>query len=101
MLAFGVIYGAIIPLNDPKSILKRVLILITAYLPQVGGSELAIKNITDRLPGISFDLITSRPSKKLPEYERMGSVNVYRVGGSLGLSSFYCPRIFFSYCCFF
>ena len=30
----------------------------------------------------------------------MGSVNVYRVGGSLGLSSFYCPRIF-SYCCFF
>ena len=84
-----------------KSILKRVLILITAYLPQVGGSELAIKNITDRLPGISFDLITSRPSKKLPEYERMGSVNVYRVGGSLGLSSFLLPKNFFPIAVFF
>lgn len=78
----------------------RVLILTTAYLPQVGGSELAIKNTTDRLPGIFFDLITSRPpaggSKKLPEYEKMGNVNVYRVGSLLSLSSFLLPKNFFS-----
>src|SRR3989344_7783579 len=73
---------------------SRVLILTTAYLPQVGGSELAIKNITDRLPNIDFDLITSRPSKNLPEHEKIGHVNVYRVGNSFNLSSFLLPKNF-------
>lgn len=72
----------------------RVLILSTAYLPQIGGSELAIKNITDRLPDISFDLITSRPSKKIPAFEKIGNVNVYRTGGLLGLFSFLLPKNF-------
>lgn len=73
---------------------SRVLILSTAYLPQIGGSELAIKNITDRLPGISFDLITSRPSKKIPAFEKIGNVNVYRTSGLLGLFSFLLPKNF-------
>ena len=80
---------------------SRVLILTTAYLPQVGGSELAIKNITDRLPEISFDLITSRPSKNIPEYEKMGDVNVYRVGNSIGLFSFLLPKNFLPLAVFF
>ncbi len=88
-----------------KSTPRRVLILTTAYLPQVGGSELAIKNITDRLPGIYFDLITSRPSagesKNFPEYEKIGNVNVYRVGNSLGLSTFLLPKNFFPVAVFF
>ena len=84
-----------------KSTPRRVLILTTAYLPQVGGSELAIKNITDRLPGIYFDLITSRSSKNLPEYEKIGNVNVYRVGNSIGLSTFLLPKSFFPIAVFF
>lgn len=80
---------------------SRVLILTTAYLPQVGGSELAIKNITDRLPGVCFDLITSHPSKNLPEYEKIGNVNVYRVGNSLTLFSFLLPKNFFPIAVFF
>ena len=83
----------------PKT--SRILILTTAYLPQVGGSELAIKNITDRLPGVCFDLITSRPSKNIPEYEKMGDVNVYRVGSSISLSSFLLPKNFFPVAVFF
>ncbi|OGM98974.1 MAG: hypothetical protein A2915_03365 [Candidatus Yanofskybacteria bacterium RIFCSPLOWO2_01_FULL_41_34] len=83
---------------------SRVLILTTAYLPQVGGSELAIKNITDRLPGIYFDLITSRPpsaptggggSKNIPAFEQMGNVNIYRVGNSFSLLNFLLPKNFF------
>src|SRR3989344_1195136 len=74
--------------------LKRVLILTTAYLPQIGGSELAIKNITDRLSEIRFDLITSRLSKDVPEYEKNGNVNVYRVGQTIGLFSFLLPKNF-------
>ncbi len=88
-----------------KSTLRRVLILTTAYLPQVGGSELAIKNITDRLPGIYFDLITSRPpaggSKNLPEYEKIGNVNVYRTGNLFSLFSFLLPKNFLPLAIFF
>jgi len=80
---------------------SRVLILTTAYLPQVGGSELAIKNITDRLPGINFDLITSRPSKNLPEYEKIGNVDVYRIGNLFSLSSFLLPKNFLPIAVFF
>ena len=80
---------------------RRVLILTTAYLPQVGGSELAIKNITDRLPEVHFDLITSRPSKDFPKYEKMGTVNVYRVGNQLSLLSFLLPKNFFPIAVFF
>ena len=84
-----------------KSTPTRVLILTTAYLPQVGGSELAIKNITDRLPGINFDLITSRPSKNLPEYEKIGNVDVYRIGNLFSLSSFLLPKNFLPIAVFF
>ena len=84
-----------------KSTPIRILILTTAYLPQVGGSELAIKNITERLPEISFDLITSRPSKNLPEYEKIGNINVYRVGNLIGLFSFLLPKNFLPVAVFF
>ncbi len=79
----------------------RVLILTTAYLPQVGGSELAIKNITERIPNVSFDLITSRPGKDLPAYEKLGNLNVYRVGGSFSLFSFLLPKNFLPVAVFF
>ena len=38
----------------------RVLILTTQYLPHIGGSELAIYNLTKRLPDIQFDIVTSK-----------------------------------------
>ncbi len=58
----------------------RILIFSTAYLPFVGGAELAIKEITERLPGISFSLITARFKRDVPAHERVGNVEVYRVG---------------------
>jgi glycosyltransferase involved in cell wall biosynthesis len=73
---------------------RRILILTTAYLPKVGGSELAIKNITDRLSEFDFDLITSRFSPDVPAYEKVGNVNVYRVGNSLSRFSFLLPKNF-------
>ena len=71
---------------------SRILILSTAYLPHIGGSELAIKNITDRINNFEFDLITARLSD-LPEYERIGNVNVFRVGGFLSMSKFILPKL--------
>ncbi len=71
---------------------RKVLIFSTAYYPFVGGAEVAVKEITDRLTplggkDIQFDMITARLERKpvqrqggSPKFERIGNVNVYRVG---------------------
>ncbi len=62
---------------------KRILIFSFVYYPRfIGGAEIAVKEITDRIPpgDIEFDLIALRLDKKLPKYEKIGNVNVYRIG---------------------
>lgn len=62
--------------------MRRVLIFSLAYVPYVGGAELAIKEITDRLSPneFSFDMITLRFDRKLPAVEKIGNVTVHRIG---------------------
>lgn len=65
----------------PTNTKPRVLIFSTAYYPFVGGAEVAIKEITDRLKGeFEFDLITAKLQKDLPDNEKIGAVNIYRLG---------------------
>src|SRR3989344_2823 len=59
---------------------KRILIFSIAYYPIVGGAELAVRNITDRLLSCEFDLISCRFNRHQPRQEKIGNVNVYRVG---------------------
>lgn len=59
---------------------KNILIFSTAYMPLVGGAELAIKEITDRISEYDFFMITTRFSRAHPAYERIGHIDVYRVG---------------------
>src|SRR3989344_4669151 len=62
---------------------KRILILSLAYYPElVGGAEVAIKEITDRFSNEEtvFDMVTLRLNSKLPKFEKIGNVNVYRIG---------------------
>jgi glycosyltransferase involved in cell wall biosynthesis len=59
---------------------KRILIFSTAYLPLVGGAELAVKNITDLIGDFDFDLITARIRRDLPKYEKIGRIGIYRTG---------------------
>ena len=62
---------------------KKILLFSIVYLPNfVGGAEIAIKEITDRIdPGkLSFDMLTLRADKKDPSFERVGNINVYRIG---------------------
>lgn len=63
---------------------KRILIFSLAYHPFVGGAELAIKEITDRIPrgAYEFDMITLRFDSALPKTERVGHVLVHRIGFS-------------------
>ena len=63
---------------------KRVLIFSLTYHPYIGGAEVAVKEITDRIDPneYQFDMITLRFNSKLPEVERIGNVTVYRIGAT-------------------
>ena len=74
---------------------KKILIFSTSYIPRIGGAELAIKHITDRLPNYEFHLITSRYDSSLPAEEIIGNVRVFRVGGRWSLAYFFLPKLFF------
>lgn len=61
---------------------KRILIFSLNYYPFVGGAEVAIKEITDRIApeDIEFHLIAYRFDSSLLKVERIGNVVVHRVG---------------------
>ncbi len=61
--------------------MKRVLIFSLGYFPKaVGGAEIAIKEITDRIPEIEFHMVTNRYDSHLPKSEKIGNVIVHRIG---------------------
>ena len=62
--------------------MKRILVFSLAYHPFVGGAEIAVKEITDRIGEgeITFDMITLRYDSRLPRVERVGNVMVHRIG---------------------
>lgn len=61
--------------------MKKVLIFSLAYFPKhVGGAEVAIKEITDRIHDIEFHVLTNRFDSTLPTVERLGNVTVHRIG---------------------
>lgn len=62
--------------------MKRVLIFSLTYHPYVGGAEVAIKEITDRVDSrdYEFDMITLRFDRNLPAVEKVGNITVYRIG---------------------
>lgn len=64
--------------------MKRVLIFSLAYIPFVGGAELAVKEITDRLDPaeLEFHMITLRFDSDLPRVEKLGTITVHRIGSS-------------------
>ncbi len=61
------------------SIMKKILIFSLAYYPKVGGAEVAIKEITDRITDVEFDMVTLRFGKEA-KLEQVGKVLVHRVG---------------------
>lgn len=65
--------------------MKRILILSMVYYPRfVGGAEVAIKEITDRMPeeDLEFHLLTLRFDSTLPKEEHIGNTFVHRIGWS-------------------
>ena len=61
---------------------QKILIFSLVYYPNfIGGAEVAVKEITDRLGDeYDFDMVTLRLNKSLPKIEKIGNVTVHRVG---------------------
>lgn len=59
---------------------RTILIFSTAYLPLVGGAELAVSEITQRISDFNFILLTARLRRDLPSFERIGNIEVRRLG---------------------
>ncbi|MBI5766019.1 glycosyltransferase family 4 protein [Candidatus Falkowbacteria bacterium] len=71
----------------------KILIFSLAYQPFVGGAEVAIKEITDRLPAGSdfkFEMITANLDGRQKIEEKMGNVLVHRIGNGK-LSKYFFP----------
>ena len=59
--------------------MKKILIFSLAYYPHVGGAEVAIKEITDRIQDMEFHLVTLNFGNDASE-EHMGNIWVHRIG---------------------
>ncbi|MFO0718727.1 MAG: glycosyltransferase family 4 protein [Candidatus Paceibacterota bacterium] len=65
--------------------MKKILIYSIAYHPFVGGAEVAVKEITDRISDIEFHMLTLNLDGKQRKYEKIGNVHVHRIGsGNVG-----------------
>ncbi len=65
--------------------MKKILIFSLTYYPNtVGGAEVAIKEITDRIDSkdIEFHMVCLRLDSALPKTEKIGNVLVHRIGFS-------------------
>lgn len=62
--------------------MKRILIFSLTYEPFIGGAEVALREITNRMDpaAYAFDMIMLRFDRGLPRVERVGNVTVHRIG---------------------
>ncbi len=61
--------------------MKKILIFSLQYYPLVGGAEVAIKEITDRLGDeFEFHMVTLGYDSALPRQEKIGNIQVHRIG---------------------
>ncbi|MDP3661336.1 MAG: glycosyltransferase family 4 protein [bacterium] len=68
---------------------KRILIFSYAYEPLIGGAEIAVKELTERLGSdFIFDMVTRRFSRGALRAEKIDAVSVHRIGGGKLLFSF-------------
>ena len=75
----------------------RILIFSLVYYPRfVGGAELAVKEITERIPQreVVFEMVTLRSSGE-PRHERVGAILMHRVGAPF--LPFACNKLLFPF----
>ncbi|OGZ34361.1 MAG: hypothetical protein A2Y98_01000 [Candidatus Portnoybacteria bacterium RBG_19FT_COMBO_36_7] len=68
------------PESEEKRFKKIIIFSTDDFLPPSGGAEIAIGEITNRLPNFEFDLFCARIRKNASKFEKRGNVNIYRLG---------------------
>ena len=58
----------------------RILIFSLAYYPHIGGAEVALKEITDRISDVEFHMLTLNFGGEEKEPPKMGNIFVHRIG---------------------
>ncbi len=71
----------------------RILIFSTAYLPHIGGSELAIQHIAEYLTDFDIDLVTGKLDTSDAPMEQIGRVRVFRAGGRWARFTLVLPKL--------
>lgn len=74
---------------------KTIFIFSTAYFPCIGGAEVAIKEITDKIPDYDFILFTAKIKRGLLSEEKIGNVLVYRLGFGFSFDKILLPVLAF------
>lgn len=69
----------------------RVLIFSTVYFPLVGGAEVAMREVTDRISDVEFHMICARIRSALVSTEKIGNITVHRVGFGRGFDKYLLP----------
>lgn len=74
---------------------KVIFIFSTAYFPFIGGAEVALKEITDRISDFDFILFTAKMKRGLLKKEKMGNILVYRLGFGYSFDKILLPILAF------
>ncbi len=74
---------------------KTIAIFSTAYHPFIGGAEVAVKEITDRISKYDFILFTAKIKRGLLNVEKIGNIQVYRLGFGFSFDKFFLPILAF------
>jgi glycosyltransferase involved in cell wall biosynthesis len=77
---------------EAESTKKTIIVLSWFYLPFIGGAELFVKAVTERLSSrFRFVIITARANRKLPRREEKDGVRILRVGTGHWVDKFLYP----------
>ncbi|MCB9802528.1 glycosyltransferase family 4 protein [Candidatus Nomurabacteria bacterium] len=77
--------------------MPKILIFSIAYHPFIGGAEIAVKEVTDRLPDFEYYLITNKFDANWLDEEKIGNINVRRVGNGKKIDKYFYPFRAFRY----
>lgn len=71
----------------------KVVAFATSYYPVEGPVEYAVKNITEELLGYELDMIVAKMKSGIKNEEKIGKVNVYRIGMGNTMDKYLFPFI--------
>lgn len=69
----------------------KILIFIPGFFPFVGEAEKAVANIAERMIAYDFDLLTCKFKPGMPTQEKIGRINVHRIGWGSKIDKYFMP----------